>query len=115
MSPARLEARKDYERQKNAGLLNRKDRCGVGRAIGAGKAEQTKSAVSRSPQLPQWRSIQVAPAFCGRYFRVTDEPGLDVEEKGPRHWTLLREEPMLNRLVAPRLDLTMRLCAMVRN
>jgi hypothetical protein len=29
-----------------------------------------ESAVPQSPQVPQWCSISVAPAFCGDYFRV---------------------------------------------
>jgi hypothetical protein len=63
----------ENEWQKKGGLLNWEDRCGIGRTMRAGKAEQKKSAVPRSPQLPQWRSIQGA-AFCGRYFRVADDP-----------------------------------------
>ena len=70
---ARSSAREN-EWQKKGGLLNWEDRCGIGRDMWAGKAEQKKSAVPRSPQLPQWRSIQVAPAFCGHYFRVADNP-----------------------------------------
>jgi hypothetical protein len=48
--------------QKKAGLLNWEDRCGIGRDTRAGKAEQKKPVASRSPQVPQWCWIRVAPA-----------------------------------------------------
>jgi hypothetical protein len=48
--------------RKRWNLLNWEDRCGIGRDMWARKAEQKKSVVSRSPQVPKWCSIRVAPA-----------------------------------------------------
>jgi len=45
----------------------------------AGKAEEKKSALQRSPQVRKWCSIQVAPAFCGGW--VADNSGLELVGK----------------------------------
>ena len=58
--------------QKKVGLLNWEQRRSTSRDMRAGKAEEKKSALQRSPQVRKWCSIQVAPAFCGGYFRVAD-------------------------------------------
>src|SRR5258708_14783263 len=58
---ARSSAREN-EWQKKGGLLSWEDRCGIGPRHVARKAEQKKSVASRSPQVPQWCSIRVAPA-----------------------------------------------------
>jgi hypothetical protein len=63
-------ARKN-EQQKEAGVLNWEHRRSTSRDMWAGKAEEKKSALQRSPQVRKWCSIQVAPVFCGGYFRVS--------------------------------------------
>jgi hypothetical protein len=59
----------------------------------AGKAEEKKSALQRSPQVRKWCSIQVAPAFCDGCFRVADSPGMVLQRE--QHTNAARRPPVM--------------------